>query len=403
MFKQVSLSALCLSLASIAPAALAQVDTVICNQLTTEVQTAQDDIDAARGRFDNRAKVMDERLGLANTAAQNGEEIAPLWVDVMASRDEMKPLAEDAVRTVNNGFSTMQPYVAANCTTMTKEEVEQRRVQAAKHYQDSLQMLNVLPNDWQERYGRHKRATDPAVCTALDQKHKDADARGKTYSLAHDGLIAAYRKAHLEVNEAIDLERPFAAEWEVLHETRTAALPGVNGYGEVVGAIFGAARENIEQGCVPMTAAGEDAFRKNATDVLLEIRDSKMRLNDLPDNAQTYALQRRESTTARIGIINNTDEILCIHANASEVGKCIIKPRGTKVVELNPGVEAKNTAAVVFKITGGVTWLKDADGNAQAGEMAVCAQRTFDHATGSKVWAIESIVEEDCNAPSIAP
>lgn len=404
MLKKILLGAVCATMLVSAPAALAQVDTVVCNQLTAQAQAAQEAIDAAREAYEQSAARMDERIALANTTAQNGENVEPLWRDVIATRDEMKPRAQQALSTVNDGFATMQAYVAANCTTQTKDEVEQRHIQATKLYQDRLTMLASLPDDWRQRYGRYKAASNPAICAALQQKHKDADATAKNYSLANDDKIAAYRKARLAVNEAIDLERPFDEAWKTLVDARKAALPGVNGYGDVISKVFKASIDNIEQGCVAMSAAREDAVRKNATDILLEIRQSRLLINDMLLDKQSYEQDRSKTTTPRIGIINNTDEILCIHTNAQGKGKCVIKPHGSKIVELetsNPSATKDNNTASLVQITGGVKWLKGVDGNVKAGQMSVCKKRSFDHKTGSKAWIIEPGIEDGCTAPQI--
>ncbi len=404
MFKTYHLASLCLLMIFSAPAAIAQVDTDLCNQLTAEVEGAQEQIDVSRVAYERSATDIDARIGLANEAAQNGENLDTLWANVLLARDNVLPLAQDALKTLNTGFALMQNYVQAGCTTMTAAEVEQRRIAGASHYEDGIKMLNSMQDNWNIRYAEMSKNPDPATCMALDSAHKEADAKAKAHSLKHDDNIAAYNKARLAVNLAIDLEQDFTTEWETLLLARRAAMPGIDTYRKVISATFDPVKKGFDNGCIQMSDADKIAFEKNTTEVLKEISGSKISIINMRLVADAYVERRKATTTARIGIINNTDQILCIYRENQTKGKCNIKPNGSQVVELQSKeeqeTEESDDPAKVFVITNNKSWLKTADGETRPQEISICAKRTFEHKSGSQAWIIEAGVEEGCTRPA---
>ncbi len=401
MLKNIPITPLCLLLALTANAAMAQIDTQACNQITTQVQTAQNKIDSTGKAYDLRAAEIDTRTNLVNEAAQNRENLDVLWADVLATRDDMLPLAENALQTLNAGFELMQTYIEAGCTTISAEEVETRRIEGARRFEKGITVLKAIPVDWRERYAELVEDPDPAACIALDKAHKDADASAQAYSLRHDGNIAAYGKARQAVNEAIDLGRDFAQEWEILLVARSTAMPGINMYDKVIMATFDPVKQGIANGCVLMIKEKKIAFEKNTNAILEEIIDSKIRIINMVLEAKAYEQNRNETTSARIGITNNTDQTLCIYQDGKTKGKCIIKPKGSEIVKLQSDDEQKTgdeENPVVFIITNAN--LTNADEKPLSQKTSICAKRTFDHKYGSKAWIIEAGIEEGCTAPS---
>ncbi len=379
---------------------LAQMDTKTCNALTGKLEVSQADIDHTRDAYDNAAKNIDEKISAANEAFQKDENLDVIWGQVMAARDKAKPRAQEALRTLNAGFELMHTYIDAGCTTITAEEIERRREVGASRYEKGLEMLDALPTDWHERYRKPADITNPALCKSLEEQRKKADAAARAHSLKYDDLIAAYRKTARTINEAIDLERPFDEKWEALLATREAALPGVEGYAPLIRAMFAPVEKAYEVGCSNLITAPKEAFEQNKREVLKDIAYSYARMSNMPLKAADYLIKRRQTTTPRVGIINETDQVICIHKNAKPKGNCVIKPHGTRIVEL---MEKNGDAPIkTLLITGGTHWLKSADGNAQAKDLKVCVRRDFEHKTGSKAWVIKEGVEEGCTLPKIA-
>ena len=398
MFKEsVTVATLCLCMMAWAPATMAQSDNATCAQLTPELQSAQNKIDKSRRAYDQSAKVLDKRLSLANADAEKRENMDALWADVVASRDVVLPRAKTALTALNAGYALLQNYVSAGCDDTTSTELEDRRLRGASRYEKSIKALQRIPTDWHKRYDPVIQP-DPAECKALDKAHKKAEAKAKVYSLKHDSKIAAYHTAIRAVNNAIDLERPFTKEWKTLRKARRTAMPATKGYAKLMDAVFSPIKKGLENNCIQVSDEKKEDLKKNAYALFNTISDNYAGMVRMPRKAKDYAEKRRKSITPRVGIINKTDQILCYHLNGTAEGKCVVEPQGTRVIELKPDVEGKPESTLL--ITGGVSWEKDEDGNAQLKDMKICTKRTFDQKSGSKAWTIESGVDEGCEFPN---
>lgn len=399
MFKEsVPIATLCLCMMAWAPATMAQSEKPACAQLTPEIQSAQDKIDKTRRAYDQSAKVLDKRMALANADAEKRENMDTLWADVLSSREVVLPRANAALTALNAGYALMQNYVSAGCNETTSSELEDRRSRGASRYEKSITALQNIPTDWHKQYDP-VIPPDPAECIALDEAHKNAQAKAKAYSLKNDVKIAAYNAARQAVNNAIDLERPFSKEWRALLKTRKNALPATEGYTKLLDAVYDPVKLGIKNSCVQMDQKQLKAFKDNAYVIFDEISDSYSSMLNMPLKAKKYTEKRRKTTTPRVGIINKTDQILCYHLNGTAKGKCVIKPGGTRIVELRQDVKGKPESTML--ITGGISWEKDADGTAQVKDMQICAKRTFDQQSGSKAWAIKPGIEDGCSYPAI--
>jgi len=393
----VTIATLCLCLVAWTPTAMAQSKKPTCEQQAQDIQTAQDKIDKTRRAYSQSAKVLDERLKLADAAYEKKENMDALWADVLSSRDVVMPRAKAALTALNNGYALMQKYVSAGCDDTTATELEDRRKRGALRYEKSITALESIPQDWDTYYNPPPPPT-PAECEALDNAHKKAEAKAKAYSLKNDAKIAAYRKARWAVNDAIDLERPFRKEWKKLLKTRKAALPATKGYADLMKNVFAPIQKGLKNNCVQMTYKEQKAFESNVDKVLSEISDSYSRMIKMPLKAEDYVEMRRKTTTPRVGIINKTDQILCYYLNGTGKGRCVIKPKGTKIVELKSDTPGKPQSTLL--ITERISRKDNQDGQAQPEGIKICAKRTFDHQSGSKAWVINTGVEDGCALPA---
>ncbi len=394
MFKEsVTIAALFICVAASAPMAKAEPESATCKYLSKELEAAQKNIDETSQAYSKSAKAMDERMIQAIKANQNGESLDDIWPDVIKMRDQMLPQARAALASLTNGYNVMRNYIAAKCTNADTKAMEDRRGQGIQRYKNSIVELEKIRTDWHKQF----YVPTPAECIALDEAHKNAEAAAKVYSLKNDEIIAAYRKARWDMNDAISLDLPLKKKWKTLLKKREAALPASEGYVQVMKDIFAPVQEGLDNNCVEMGPEQFMAFSARASKIVSDVTISNRLIQSMPTDMEEYIKQRNQTTSARVGIKNHTDYLLCYHLNGTARGMCTIKPRGTKIIELKPDSFGKPDSTLL--ITGGVKWEKDADGNDQVKEMKVCTKRTFNQITGSKSWTIKPGAEKGCEYP----
>ncbi len=394
-------------LAACSPKTDAPMDVAMCEQLTPGITHSQEQINTSRAAFDEAAKALDERLGLARDAGGDDEAIKALWADVLEARDQAKPSAVAALEALQTGFALMQDYTKAKCTNASSEDLDERLSRGVKRYKNSIAQMDMLPADWKSFFAapapqtepETKPAPDPAQCQALEEERKTALAEAKAHSLKYDGDIARYRKAHQAQNRAIDLGQDTAEAWEELLILRDAAQPGIEGYIPLISNIFSNTKKGLESGCIVMSDKEKNSFNLTSAKTIRDIYQSKNTLNNIPLERNLYKENRKQTTTPRVGVINKTNQILCVHPKAKGPGQCTIEPNGTRIVELSATLEEAPTFDLL--ITGGIRWSKLAGEEPSAEDLSVCAKRTFVHNTGSVTWVIEPGIEDGCTLPRL--
>ncbi|PHS28760.1 MAG: hypothetical protein COA84_00805 [Robiginitomaculum sp.] len=370
-----------------------------CEQRAKAIDVLQQKIEDTRKAYDEIAKKVGARISLTNEAVKKKEDLSVLWADVLAAREEALPQAKLALGTLNTGFAQMQEFIAAGCAKTTASELEKRRKRSARHYEDNIKAMKNLPDDALTFYAPPP-PPDPAICMALDEARKTAEAKAKAHSLKNDAKIMAYRKARAAVNNAIDFKRPFKKEWNTLVNARNETLQPTEEYIKLIRSLFEPVKEGLDNHCVQMSAQEESKYAKSTAKILKEVSTSYRAIKFMPLDREEYRLKRNLSTSARVAIVNKTSHILCFHLGDTAPGKCVIKPHGEKLVELPVNEKGEPNAPLI--ITGGVEWKKNNPEFPQVKSVSVCRKRMFEHKTGSKLWEITEGLDEDCTVPAPA-
>ncbi len=124
-------------------------------------------------------------------------------------------------------------------------------------------------------------------CVALRAGYKDQLKRGDMFAAKYDPLIAAYDQAKEDLDKALASGEDTTELWEALQQARSAALPGVQGYGIVIRGIFAGARNAIEAHCIPPDGNPAKARATEAA-ILEEIAQKLAQMKAIPDDLEAY-------------------------------------------------------------------------------------------------------------------